>query len=629
MAVVGGGELQRLAKVMAAAGVASRRACEDLIERGVVKVNSVVVNTQGALVNPEKDSIQVEGKKVSVLKPDLFYFMVNKPKGYICSNVDTRDRPEDAAGKRVVDILESWMTDFAKKKKPNELPPRFFTVGRLDVASHGLILVTNDGHWANKVIHPSSALTKEYVVLVDKSPKRSHLDTIMAGAEIDGVKVMPEEVSILEGSTKLRVVVGEGKKHEQPEWDGGEDGWSGGSSASSSKTDDFISTATTGAATGAATSQTTGSSSSASSGAITDDFVSTTTAGATAAYAPPSPAPVPRIPSSLFQVRDPASGRAMWIWSVAPWQRVCAEAQLAADDAATALPTYVDGRPKRRPKQGRIQDAGFATPDSFPNVYTPEEWEALGEGWMLGRAQQARGHRQAQQAQRQEQGQTQHGQQEQQQRQQEQGAGGVAAGAGQSSSSGSSSSSAAEAGPPGAGSRQRELRSRGSDTADRAGSSDPGIGLLDPSLFDRNGRLLTGPALHAAMGALDEKERLEEEEGQRQGQGQAGGAGEERDEAGLIDDDFLCRDDWDWKVRILVAAAGLEVLSLKRVRIGGLRVPPSLGLGGYKQMGARDVAAVTNLTTQKKLRENAWSSAAMLLMRDDASEQEGATKRVV
>ena len=94
------------------------------------------------------------------------------------------------------------------------LPPRLFTVGRLDVASHGLILVTNDGHWAQKVIHPSAGVTKEYIVLADKAVKRGHLDTMMAGVEIDGVRVAPVEVSVLEDSCKMRVIISDGKKHE-------------------------------------------------------------------------------------------------------------------------------------------------------------------------------------------------------------------------------------------------------------------------------------------------------------------------------------------------------------------------------------------------------------------------------
>lgn len=213
---------------MAASGVASRRACEDLIEKGEVKVNGTVITTQGYQVDTEKDVISVQGKKVTVDRQKSYYFMVNKPKGYICSSVETKE----GKGKRAIDLLNPWLDDWAKRQqefaaarvkkggpggggsKSTLLPPRFFTVGRLDVASHGLILVTNDGHWAQKVIHPSADLTKEYVVMVDKAVKKGHLETVLAGAEVDGVHVAPEEVSVLEDSSKMRVVVSEGKKHE-------------------------------------------------------------------------------------------------------------------------------------------------------------------------------------------------------------------------------------------------------------------------------------------------------------------------------------------------------------------------------------------------------------------------------
>lgn len=183
-----------------------------MIEKGLVKVNGKVELQQGTKIDVTKDVITVDGKKLAVsLEPDLFYFMVNKPKGYICSNVET----QEGKGKRVIDILQPWIETYQKGQiNKNALPPRLFTVGRLDVASYGLILVTNDGQWAQKVIHPSAGLTKEYMVLVDKTPRRNHLDAILAGAEVDGTFVQPKEVAALEGSNKLRIVVGDGKKHE-------------------------------------------------------------------------------------------------------------------------------------------------------------------------------------------------------------------------------------------------------------------------------------------------------------------------------------------------------------------------------------------------------------------------------
>jgi len=212
-APVSDGTPARLAKVMAAAGVASRRACEDLIASGEVTVNGQPVTEQGTLVRPGTDQISVKGKPLATshIGEKYYYFAVNKPKGYICSNSPLIDKQ----GKRAIDLLEPWLEGWRKENaKKDLLPPRLFTVGRLDVASTGLIFITNDGHWAQKVIHPSSNLTKEYLVLVDRPATKAQVKTMMGGVEIDGVRVMPEEISTLEDTLRLRIVVGEGKKHE-------------------------------------------------------------------------------------------------------------------------------------------------------------------------------------------------------------------------------------------------------------------------------------------------------------------------------------------------------------------------------------------------------------------------------
>lgn len=139
-----------------------------------------------------------------------YYFALNKPKGYICSSADVSGR-----GRRAVDLLEPWLEGWKRKSKDKKaLPPRLFTVGRLDVASSGLLLVTNDGDWANKVIHPSSGVTKEYQVTVSVGATRSQLEKLAAGTEVAGTQVVPLEVEVLGDPRRLRVVVQEGKKHE-------------------------------------------------------------------------------------------------------------------------------------------------------------------------------------------------------------------------------------------------------------------------------------------------------------------------------------------------------------------------------------------------------------------------------
>lgn len=240
---------QRLAKVLAAAGVASRRKCEELIDEGRVAVNGQVVSVQGFKVIPTKDKITVDAKVVRLAlaparggaggtytgkggpashsgaaaagQPLLHYFAVHKPIGFICSNVSTKP------GKRVVDLLEGWAQQWLRKQKDKALlPPRLFTAGRLDVGTSGLVLVTNDGVWSNRAIHPSAGLTKEYLAVVAEPPIEQQLEALRRGAEVEGVLCVPKLVDRWQGRGPpsgrrggggghvVRIVVSEGKKHE-------------------------------------------------------------------------------------------------------------------------------------------------------------------------------------------------------------------------------------------------------------------------------------------------------------------------------------------------------------------------------------------------------------------------------
>eukprot|EP00878_Enallax_costatus_P024659 GHUV01026335.1.p1 GENE.GHUV01026335.1~~GHUV01026335.1.p1 ORF type:complete len:228 (+),score=50.01 GHUV01026335.1:206-889(+) len=144
-----------LAKVLATAGVASRRSCIELVKQGAVKVNGQVVTDPATKVDPSKDVLAAHGRVIKQpTAVGYHYFVVNKPPGYICSNTSIK-----APGKRAVDLLQPWLDDW-QRHHPGQLPPRLFTVGRLDVATSGLIFVTNDGDWANKVIHPSANIIK-------------------------------------------------------------------------------------------------------------------------------------------------------------------------------------------------------------------------------------------------------------------------------------------------------------------------------------------------------------------------------------------------------------------------------------------------------------------------------------
>lgn len=185
-------EKKRLAKYMANAGIASRRKCEDLIFSGLVKVNGKKTLLPQTLVD-ENDCIEYNGTKVGIAENKVYYIL-NKPRGYVCSHL--RKNRENL----VIDLFASHNL-------------RLFTVGRLDRDTSGLILVTNDGHFANKIIHPSSDIQKEYIVKTNQEITEDHLKTISQGIVLEGVKVVPLKVFKVRRGT-LKVVVSEGKKRQ-------------------------------------------------------------------------------------------------------------------------------------------------------------------------------------------------------------------------------------------------------------------------------------------------------------------------------------------------------------------------------------------------------------------------------
>ncbi len=184
---------QRLSKVLAAAGIASRRACEELIFNGHVTVNDRVILVPQTQVSLPKDRIAVDGREVKSIEEKVYYIL-NKPSGYICSQ-------KRIGRKRLVTDLFSDTTQ------------RLFSVGRLDRDTTGLIIITNDGHFANKVIHPSANLTKEYLVKVRQEITHEHLVQISKGGFIEGAWVRPVRVTKVRKGT-LKISVKEGKKRE-------------------------------------------------------------------------------------------------------------------------------------------------------------------------------------------------------------------------------------------------------------------------------------------------------------------------------------------------------------------------------------------------------------------------------
>lgn len=186
-------EKKRLSKAMAAAGIASRRASEEIIFSGRVQVNGETVKIPQTLVDWEKDRISIDGEQVRGEQKKVYY-MLNKPRGYICSSVRPGKKPI------VLDLFprsKEWL----------------FTVGRLDRESEGLLLVTNDGAFSNEVIHPSSNIVKEYVVKTRQEITADALMILSEGARVDGRWVRPVSVQKVRKGT-FRISVKEGKKHE-------------------------------------------------------------------------------------------------------------------------------------------------------------------------------------------------------------------------------------------------------------------------------------------------------------------------------------------------------------------------------------------------------------------------------
>ncbi|MFC1763331.1 pseudouridine synthase [Planctomycetota bacterium] len=166
---------KRLQKVLAEAGVDSRRNCEELITEGVVRVNRKVVDTLPAFVDPDKDLITVSGRRIQAA--DKVYYLLNKPKGIICTNSDPQGR------RRAIDLV------------PNN--ERVFCVGRLDADTSGLILITNDSELTNRLTHPRYGISKRYVATV-KGPIEGRLVArLKKGVYLSEGKVQMSSVKIL------------------------------------------------------------------------------------------------------------------------------------------------------------------------------------------------------------------------------------------------------------------------------------------------------------------------------------------------------------------------------------------------------------------------------------------------
>jgi 23S rRNA pseudouridine2605 synthase len=189
---------ERLQKILARAGYGSRRACEEIIIAGRVRVNGETA-TIGSKADPAKDKIVVDGKALSALV-DFMYVALHKPRK-VLSTVEAE--PNDSR-LTVTDLVEA--------------PERLYPVGRLDYDSEGLVLMTNDGELANRLTHPRYGHTKEYKVLLARRPDDKQLATWSRGVVLeDGHKTAPAQVRFESTAGKgawVRVIMGEGRKRQ-------------------------------------------------------------------------------------------------------------------------------------------------------------------------------------------------------------------------------------------------------------------------------------------------------------------------------------------------------------------------------------------------------------------------------
>lgn len=183
----------RLQVYLSQCGLGSRRQCEEMILEGLVEVNGEKVTRLGSRVEPE-DDVRYRGRKM-VPTRKLIYLALHKPQGYICSSEDRSGRP------LVYDLIK------------NVIPQRVFTVGRLDYMSSGLILLTNDGDFTQKIIHPGNRLEKEYSVLTSDEIPVELLDTFKKGIRVEGERFKLKEYKLI-SSRKVILILEEGKNRE-------------------------------------------------------------------------------------------------------------------------------------------------------------------------------------------------------------------------------------------------------------------------------------------------------------------------------------------------------------------------------------------------------------------------------
>lgn len=186
----------RINKFMAECGVASRRACDEMILEGRVKVNGKKIDTPGLEINEFNDAVTLDGRRITLVSKK-YYIMLHKPKGYVTTVKDDKGR------KMVMELIK--------------IRSRLYPVGRLDYDTEGLLLLTNDGQLAYALTHPSHEVPKTYIAKIKGKISDTEVRQLRKGVEIDGKMTLPAVVKIIETDdefSRVEVTIKEGRNHQ-------------------------------------------------------------------------------------------------------------------------------------------------------------------------------------------------------------------------------------------------------------------------------------------------------------------------------------------------------------------------------------------------------------------------------
>lgn len=187
----------RLQKFIAECGIASRRGAEKIIESGRVYVNGDLVDYMGCEVDPDRDVVELDGKVITA-ESKKYYIALNKPKNYVTTVSDDLGRPT------VMDLVE-------------DIDARIYPVGRLDFDTSGLLIMTNDGDFANKLTHPRNVVNKSYIARVDRILTEDEIERLCRGIELDGTMTAPAKAEMIKRPQKgfeVKITIHEGRNRQ-------------------------------------------------------------------------------------------------------------------------------------------------------------------------------------------------------------------------------------------------------------------------------------------------------------------------------------------------------------------------------------------------------------------------------